>query len=278
MQLSFCRLNKYIFSSYWLPTHSIVLWHDNSTCVQKKERKRSKFYDVTCVYFALFLSDDTSHTSIKVSPLGIRKGKYSKSLYSGLFPPAQTARIWMELILSNLQCYSYCQCLKTHRALGESLSCLNFHKISYFIYPTIRVTVGKICRSLFAHAAHCYRSADAVSPAHYFPSLRHAAYFFFFQLVAQSQENNKHCNNFTIVSSPPIMPLNWSYSLTGLKRFLILNKRCFPPLFFLGARALRQFLPPVHQLFERKNANRSSYWRAGWQLKVRSRRALGIVD
>lgn len=101
-------------------------------------------------------------------------------------------------------------------------------------------------------------------------------FFSSFNLLLRPQENNKLCNNFTIVSSPPIMPLNWSYSWTWLKRFPILRKGVLFP--FLGARALRQFLPPVHQLFERKNANRSSYWRTGWQLKIRSRRTFGIID
>lgn len=40
------------------------------------------------------------------------------------------------------------------------------------------------------------------------------------------------------------------------------EKGAFSSVFFLpfspGSRALRQFLPPVHQLFERKNANRPS--------------------
>lgn len=181
--------------------------------------------------------DDTSHTSITVSPLGIRKGKYYTSHMLWTISRRHTHTHPIIFFIKGARCFLFF--FKYTLRFGEKF---NFRKTKNLLHSpsSLHVTIDTICCSLFC--SHCYRSADIVSTAHYPPrppptplyKLTACCLFFLSSdLLLQSQENNKHRNNFTIVSfAADNAPLNWSYSWTNPileKKGVFLSD---PPIFF----------------------------------------------
>lgn len=247
--------------------------------------------DVTPARFVL-VSDDTSHTSITVSSLGIRKGKRFKFFLTltcfafelfDLHLRKQEALIiifCLQLIrIKPVWHISEYLITSVHVHRGESFSLFTLHKNMPFYLANSSRSCSEYWEEISWNLLRSRCTLLSICRFGFSCSLlRHRCLFFCILCVCVCRSTC--CSSLgRIISAatisllfprPPIMPLNWSYSWTGWNRFPILKNMflllLLLPHFCIGAWALRQFLPPVHQLFERENANRSSNRRAGWQL------------